>query len=69
MALIYTIEVSGEDLDLCIELIDEYTDGGVDEVRQLSGGYYFVNVFIKNDDERDDLENALDNHALEWDWQ
>lgn len=68
MGYFQTIEVSGEDVDDCIEIVEEHVDAGVEDLRQLSGGYYFVDVYIQDDNESDRLENALDNHNLEWSW-
>jgi len=64
--MIQTIETS--DLDEVVTIVNDMTFAGVTQIRELSGGYFFVDVQV-DDDELRDLEAELDYHNLDWTWQ
>ena len=67
MGYFQSFEVLSEDLDIAIDIVDETVYGGVEEISQR-GQYYEVEVYLRDDNESDRLENELDNYGFEWSW-
>lgn len=67
MGYFQSFEVLSEDLDIAIDIVAETVYGGVEEISQR-GQYYEVEVYLRDDNESDRLENELDNYGFEWSW-